>query len=101
HIGERVSIGADEGAKSFRLASTRIAPELLVRATPALDATGFLEASFKHDEDAPLLPGRIAIYRDGIYVGRGLMALTAKEQPVRLGFGADDKMKIERTVLNR
>jgi uncharacterized protein (TIGR02231 family) len=72
-----------------------------VRATPALDATGFLEASFKHDEDAPLLPGRIAIYRDGIFVGRGQMALIAKEQPVRLGFGADDRVKIERTVLNR
>jgi uncharacterized protein (TIGR02231 family) len=101
HIGDRVSIAADEGTKSFRLSSTRIAPELLVRATPALDATGFLEASFKHDEDAPLLPGRIAIYRDGIYVGRGQMTLTAKEQPVRLGFGADDKVRIERTVLNR
>jgi uncharacterized protein (TIGR02231 family) len=101
HISERVSIAADEGTKSFRLASARIAPELLVRATPALDSTGFLEASFKHNEDAPLLPGRIAIYRDGIYVGRGQMVLTAKEQPVRLGFGADDKVRIERTVLNR
>ncbi len=101
HIPERVSIAADEGAKSFRLASTTIAPELIVRATPALDSTGFLEASFKHDEDAPLLPGRIAIYRDGIFVGRGQMALIAKEQPVRLGFGADDRVKIERTVLNR
>jgi uncharacterized protein (TIGR02231 family) len=101
HIPERVTIAADEGAKNFRLASTTIAPELLVRATPALDATGFLEASFKHDEDAPLLPGRIAIYRDGIFVGRGQMALIAKEQPVRLGFGADDRVKIERTVLSR
>jgi uncharacterized protein (TIGR02231 family) len=101
HIPERVSIAADEGAKSFRLASTTIAPELIVRAAPALDSTGFLEASFKHDDDAPLLPGRIAIYRDGIYVGRGQMTLTAKEQPVRLGFGADDKVRIERTVLNR
>jgi uncharacterized protein (TIGR02231 family) len=100
-LGERVSIAADEGVKSFRLASTSITPELLVRATPVLDSTGFLEASFKHDEDAPLLPGRIAIYRDGIYVGRGQMTLTAKEQQVRLGFGADDKVRIERTVVNR
>jgi uncharacterized protein (TIGR02231 family) len=100
-LGERVSIAADEGVKSFRLSSTSITPELLVRATPALDSTGFLEASFKHDEDAPLLPGRIAIYRDGIFVGRGEMTLTAREQPVRLGFGADDKVRIERTVVNR
>jgi uncharacterized protein (TIGR02231 family) len=97
----RVSVAADEGAKSFRIAAATIAPDLLVRATPALDSTGFLEAGFKHGEDAPLLPGRVAIYRDGIFVGRGQMTLTAKEQPVRLGFGADDKVKIERTVVSQ
>ena len=76
----RVSVAADEGAKSFRITAATITPDLLVRATPALDATGFLEASFKHGEEAPLLPGRVAIYRDGIFVGRGQMLLTAKEQ---------------------
>jgi uncharacterized protein (TIGR02231 family) len=97
----RVSIAADEGAKSFRIGAATIAPDLLVRAAPALDSTGFLEAGFKHGEDAPLLPGRVAIYRDGIFVGRGQMALTAREQPVRLGFGADDRVKIERTIVSR
>jgi uncharacterized protein (TIGR02231 family) len=97
----RVSVAADEGAKSFRIGVANIAPDLLVRATPALDSTAFLEAGFKHGEDAPLLPGRVAIYRDGIFVGRGQMPLTEKEQPVRLGFGADDKVKIERTIVSR
>jgi uncharacterized protein (TIGR02231 family) len=97
----RVSVAADEGAKSFRIAAATIAPDLLVRATPALDTTGFLEAAFKHSEEAPLLPGRVAIYRDGIFVGRGQMPLTAKEQPARLGFGADDKIKIERTIVSQ
>jgi uncharacterized protein (TIGR02231 family) len=97
----RVSVAADEGPKSFRIAAATIAPELLVRAAPALDTTAFLEAGFKHGEDAPLLPGRVAIYRDGIFVGRGQMPLTAKEQPVRLGFGADDKIKIERAIVNQ
>jgi uncharacterized protein (TIGR02231 family) len=97
----RVSIAADEGAKSFRIGAATIAPDLLVRAAPALDSTGFLEAGFKHGEDAPLLPGRVAIYRDGIFVGRGQMALTAREQQVRLGFGADDRVKIERTIVSR
>jgi uncharacterized protein (TIGR02231 family) len=97
----RVSIAADEGAKSFRIGAATIAPDLLVRAAPSLDSTGFLEAGFKHGEDAPLLPGRVAIYRDGIFVGRGQMALTAREQPVRLGFGADDRVKIERTIVSR
>jgi uncharacterized protein (TIGR02231 family) len=97
----RVSLGASEGAKSLRVSSVAIAPDLSIRAAPVKDPTAFLEASFKQNEDAPLLPGRVSIYRDGVFVGRGQMAAAAKEETVRLGFGADDKIKIERTVLKR
>jgi uncharacterized protein (TIGR02231 family) len=100
-IPGRVSLGASEGAKSLRIASATIAPELAVRAVPVLDPTAFLEASFKQTEDAPLLPGRVAIYRDGVFVGRGQMTSAGKDETVRLGFGADDKIKIERTVVKR
>jgi uncharacterized protein (TIGR02231 family) len=100
-IPGRVSIAANDGAKSFRISSAAITPELLVRAVPALDSTAFLEAGFKHGEDAPLLPGRVAIYRDGIFVGRGQMAMTSKEETVRLGFGADDKVKITRSTVRQ
>jgi uncharacterized protein (TIGR02231 family) len=100
-IPGRVSVAASEGAKSFRISSAVIAPDLLARAAPALDATAFLEANFKHAEDAPLLPGRVAIYRDGIYVGRSQMAMTAKDENVRLGFGADDNIKIVRSTVRQ
>ena len=100
-IPGRVSLGASEGAKSLRVASANIAPDLMVRAVPVLDPTAFLEASFKQNEDAPLLPGRVAIYRDGVFVGRTPMAAAGKDETVRLGFGADDKIKIERTVVKR
>lgn len=101
HIPGRVSVSASEGAKNFRISSATIAPDLLVRAVPAVDATAFLEANFKHAEDAPLLPGQVAIYRDGIYVGRGQMAMTAKDETMRLGFGADDKVKIARSTIRQ
>ncbi len=100
-IPGRVSLGASEGAKSLRVSSAAIAPDLAVRAVPVLDPTAFLEASFKQTEDAPLLPGRVSIYRDGVFVGRGLMAAAGKDETVRLGFGADDKIKIERTTVKR
>ncbi|MCK1637403.1 mucoidy inhibitor MuiA family protein [Bradyrhizobium sp. 157] len=100
-IPGRVSLGASEGAKSLRVTSATIAPDLAVRAAPVKDPTAFLKASFKQNEDAPLLPGRVAIYRDGVFVGRGQMAAAAKDETVRLGFGADDKIKIERAVLKR
>ena len=100
-IPGRVSVGASEGAKSLRVSTATIAPDLAVRAAPVKDPTAFLEASFKQTEDAPLLPGRVSIYRDGTFVGRGPMAAASKDETVRLGFGADDKIRIERTVVKR
>jgi len=100
-IPGRVSLGANEGAKSLRVSTATIAPDLAVRSAPVLDPTAFLEASFKQTEDAPLLAGRVAIYRDGAFVGRGRMNAASKDETVRLGFGADDKVKIERSVLKR
>lgn len=100
-IPGRVSLGAAEGAKALRIATATIAPDLLVRSAPVVDPTAFLEASFKHVEDAPLLPGRVSIYRDGTFVGRSRLAAAGKDETVRLGFGADDKVKIERVVLKR
>ncbi|MFH1345863.1 MAG: mucoidy inhibitor MuiA family protein [Pseudomonadota bacterium] len=100
-IPGRVSLGAGEGAKSLRVSTAAIAPDLAVRSAPVRDPSAFLEARFVQGEDAPLLPGRVSIYRDGVFVGRGHMTGAAKGEPVRLGFGADDKVKIERTVVKR
>ena len=100
-IPGRVSVGASEGAKSLRISTATIAPDLMIRSAPVLDPTAFLEASFRQSEDAPLLPGRVSIYRDGMFVGRGRMAAASKDETVRLGFGADDKVKIERAVIKR
>jgi len=100
-IPGRVSLGASEGAKSLRVSTATIAPDLAVRSVPLIDPTAFLEASFVQSEDAPLLPGRVAIYRDGVFVGRGQMMAAGKDEKVRLGFGADDKVKVERSVVKR
>lgn len=100
-IPGRVSLGAAEGAKSLRIASMSVPADLTVRAAPVLDPTAFLEASFKQTDDTTLLPGKVAIYRDGVFVGRGKLSASAKDDIVRLGFGADDKVKIERAVLKR
>ncbi|MCG2640906.1 MULTISPECIES: mucoidy inhibitor MuiA family protein [Bradyrhizobium] len=100
-IPGRVSLGAAEGAKSLRIASMSVPADLAVRAAPVQDPTAFLEASFKQTDDTTLLPGKVAIYRDGIFVGRGKLAGSAKDDIVRLGFGADDKVKVERAVLKR
>jgi uncharacterized protein (TIGR02231 family) len=100
-IPGRVSVGTSEGAKALRISTTTVTPDLMIRSAPVIDPTAFLEASFVQGDEAPLLPGRVSIYRDGIFVGRGKMAASGKDETVRLGFGADDKVKIERSVIRR
>lgn len=100
-IPGRVSLGAGEGARSLRIASATVAPELLVRAAPVVNETSYLEATFKQTEEAPLLPGRVSLYRDGTYVGRGQMALAQKDETVNLGFGGDEQVKVSRAVLRK
>ncbi len=73
-----------------------------MRSAPVRDPSAFLEARFVQGEDAPLLPGRVSIYRDGVFVGR---EPDGERGQGRAGaarvFGADDKIKIERTVVKR
>jgi uncharacterized protein (TIGR02231 family) len=100
-IAGKSSVLSGEGSKSFRLSSSTAVPDLVIKSTPALDASAFIEASFKHVEEAPLLPGRTLIYRDGIYVGQGRMPLTPKDEKVRIGFGVDEKVKVERITVRK
>jgi uncharacterized protein (TIGR02231 family) len=100
-IPGRVSVNAGQGTRALRVSSVTITADLVIRSVPVLDPTAYLEASFVQSEDAPLLPGRISIYRDGMFVGQGKMGAVGKDETVRLGFGADDKVKIERAVLKR
>jgi uncharacterized protein (TIGR02231 family) len=100
-IAGKSSVLSGESAKNFRLSSSTVVPELVIKSTPALDASAFIEASFKQVEEAPLLPGRTLIYRDGIYVGQGRMPLTPKDEKVRIGFGIDEKVKVERIAVRK
>ncbi|WP_027523157.1 mucoidy inhibitor MuiA family protein [Bradyrhizobium sp. Ec3.3] len=100
-IAGRVSLGANEGAKSLLISSMTVTPDLAIRAAPVVDPTAYLEASFKLSDDTNLLPGKVAIFRDGVFVGRSKFSTAARTEAIRLGFGADDKIKIERSVIRQ
>ncbi|WP_448955634.1 mucoidy inhibitor MuiA family protein [Labrys neptuniae] len=97
----RASVPSGPGSKSLRLASAKLTPEIVARAVPSLQQTAFLEASFSNGEETPLFPGTVSIYRDGLYAGQTAMPLATKGEPVRLGFGADDRIKVARAVTRK
>ncbi|MDF3063243.1 MAG: hypothetical protein K0S06_3352 [Microvirga sp.] len=100
NVPGRVTVPQD-ASKSVVLAKRALAPNLLVRTAPVIDETAYLEASFVNEDEAPLLPGEVAIHRDGAYVGKARLKLTATGDTVDLGFGADDRVKIVRVPLRR
>jgi uncharacterized protein (TIGR02231 family) len=100
-IPGRVGAPGDGATKSFILSSRRLEPTLVARVAPALDPTAFLEARIVNEEDAPLLPGPVAVQRDGVHVGQSRIAFVAPGEAVELGFGADDKIKVARAPVKR
>ena len=71
------------------------------RVAPALDQTAYLDISFVQNDEAPLLPGEVAIQRDGTFVGKGRFPLIAPGDKATLGVGADDRIKVTRVPLRQ
>jgi uncharacterized protein (TIGR02231 family) len=96
-----VTLASGPATRALRLDSWTVSPRIVARAAPSIDPTAYLEAGFVHEADTPLFPGRTAIYRDGLYAGLATLPMARKGETVRLGFGADDRIKIERIALRR
>ncbi|WP_375463220.1 mucoidy inhibitor MuiA family protein [uncultured Methylobacterium sp.] len=97
----RVDVAQLGLSKTFTLAARRVEPGLAVVAVPEIDQTAYLSASFPLEDEAPLLPGEVALHRDGAFVGRAQFRLTAPGDTVDLGFGADDRVKVVRVPVRR
>ncbi len=96
-----VSVATDVGARSLQVATEKLTPDLSVHSAPALSTTAFLQASFDAPAGAPLLAGKVALFRDGTFVGNGALPFVNAGETVDLGFGVDDRVHVERVTLDR
>jgi uncharacterized protein (TIGR02231 family) len=100
-IPSRVTVKSGVGQKKVFIAAETPKPSLMIRSAPKRDATAFLHAKFTHNGIAPLLPGEVSLYRDGVFTGRGQLPLIVQGEEKELGFGQDDLVKIARVELKR
>ncbi|MGE0214099.1 MAG: mucoidy inhibitor MuiA family protein [Parvibaculaceae bacterium] len=100
-IGGRVDVDNSGTAKKVQIGADTLSPALKARTSPKLDPTVYLSAEFKLEGESPLLPGAVQLYRDGVYVGRGILPLLSPGDTQKLGFGADDRIKVERKEVRR
>ena len=101
NVPGRVSVPQDGSSKAVVLTQAKVKPELSARATPELEEKAYLEASFNHEDEAPLLAGEVYLHRDGAYIGKGRLGQVAPGDKVELGFGADDRLKVTRVPVRR
>jgi uncharacterized protein (TIGR02231 family) len=100
-IAGRVSVDNTGTAKKVRIGTDDFAAKLQAITVPRLDPTAYLTASFTVKGEAPLLPGVVNLYRDGMFMGQGSIPQLSAGEDAKLGFGADDLIKVKRAEVKR
>jgi uncharacterized protein (TIGR02231 family) len=93
-IPGRTSVLATGDVKRVLIDEVKIEPTLVVRAVPRLRTQAYLYAKLAAPKTSAYLPGAIALFRDGTYVGTGKLPLLAPGQEHEIGFGADDSVRV-------
>ena len=100
-IQGRVSVDNSGTSKKVRIATDNYDATLNALAVPKLDASAYLTAAFTIKGEAPMLPGTVNLYRDGVFMGQGALPLLSPDEEAKLGFGADDLIKVKRSEVKR
>ena len=74
---------------------------LLLVAVPRLQQAAFIEADIKYAGEEQLIPGPASIFRDGNFIGKTQLDAIAPGESFKLGFGQDDRVKVERKLLRQ
>lgn len=96
----RVSVAPNGDAKRVQLQADSLEPVLTARSTPKIDSKAFLYAKLVAPKGgAPLLPGRVSLFRDGTFTGNGSLPLLPAGEEHDLGFGVDDAIRVKYAVI--
>jgi len=96
-----VSVESGGGSRSVEIATETADARLFVEAAPRFSEQAYLTASFTIDSPAPILAGRVTLFRDGAYVGTGSLAFANPGEEIELGFGPDDLVRVTWTLVAR
>jgi uncharacterized protein (TIGR02231 family) len=84
--------------KRVQIDTAELDPALMVRTVPKRDQKAYLYAKVTIARGSPVLPGQVALFRDGTFVGNGKLRQLAPGEEFELGFGADDHVRVRHAV---
>ncbi len=88
-------------ARNVALARYQLRARLERTAAPRVDPAAYLTATIANDTGVPFLPGLARVSVGDELVGRAQVALTPPGGELKLAFGADARIEVERRVLDR
>ena len=97
----KVTIKTRGEQKKVTLSKLDISPELKAIAVPKTQPVAFLSAKFKLPKAAQILGGKVNLYRDNVYIGKGRLPDLASGAEFALGFGSDDALQVKYAEINR
>jgi uncharacterized protein (TIGR02231 family) len=100
-IARRESVeGSGRPRKAF-LADVPLQAELVRLAAPRIDSQVYLLATARNESAMPLLAGPVSLFLGAEFVGRADLPPVAAGDEVKLAFGADDRVQVERKIVDR
>ena len=95
------TVKGDGSSQRIPVGSQTLATEIELASVPKLMPELYRRARIRYDGAIPLLPGPIASYVDGDYVGSGQIASVVPGEEFTLAFGTEDRIKVERVLVAR
>jgi uncharacterized protein (TIGR02231 family) len=97
-IAGRVTVPATGEAKRVQIDEAQLDPALMVRTVPKRDQKAYLYAKVAMARGTPVLPGQVALFRDGTFVGNGRLPMLGPGDEHELGFGVDDAVRVRHAI---
>ena len=93
------NVPSDGSEYRFNIGTYSNKAELHAEVYPAIDPKAYLIASMAFNGELPLLPGSMALFRDGAFIGNSYMDMLRPNEKLNLSFGQDEKIRITYTLL--
>lgn len=97
----RETVDGSGQARKVPLARFPLKAAIVRTAAPRVEGAAFLTAKATNETGFPLLPGVAGVYVGDEFVGRAPLPATPPGGELELAFGADDRVEVERRVLDR
>ena len=95
------TIAGDGSAQRIPVGTQTLGTEVELAAAPKLVPEVYRRVRVGYDGTVPLLPGAVATYVDGDYVGSSMLDAVVPGEEFELGFGTYDRMRVEREMVSR